>query len=189
MRRGWNAKYHIVTTIRCTCHTVNHHTLHLPHGAPTTQCTHHMVHLQHSAPTTWCTYLTLHLPHSTPTTQWTNPGPLPTTQCTEPGLSPTTQWTTTHCTYHTVHLPHSAPTTQCTDPGTSPTTCCTYHTEHMQLQCLMVWSGADYLSNRLLVWYHGLFCSIIRKLFEALDLWGLKKNGVKCWFTRITGRD
>ena len=165
VRRGWNAKYHIVATIRCTCHTVNHRKLHLPHGAPTTQCAHHMVYLQHSGLTTWW--------HTAPTTQWTEPGP-----------SPITQWTTTHCTYHTVHLPHSALTTQCTDLGPSPATCCTYHTVHMQLDILNSASRTlaefnmssqepglvEYIFSGAMVYFAAWY-----ELFEALDLWGLKK--------------
>ena len=166
-------KYHIVATIRCTCHAVNHHTLHLPHGAPTTQCAHHMVHLQHSGLTTWW--------HTAPTTQWTEPGP-----------SPITQWTTTHCTYHTVHLPHSALTTQCTDLGPSPATCCTYHTVHMQLDILNSASRTlaefNMSSWIYLLRSHGLFRSVIRAIW-TLGFVGVKKIGVKCWFTGITGGD
>lgn len=98
VKRGWNAKYHIVTTIWCTYHTVNHQTLHLPHGAPTTRCTYQIVHLPHNGPTQ-----APYLPHSEPS-----------------HTAPTTQ-----CTYHIVHLPHNAltqashlslaaPTIQCT---------------------------------------------------------------------------
>lgn len=95
VRRGWNAKYHIVTTIRCTCHTVNHHTLHLPHSATTTWCTYNIVHLPHGVPTTRCTYHTMDRPR-----------PL-----TFHSVHRTRSFTYHTVNHHTLHLPHGAPTT------------------------------------------------------------------------------
>ena len=99
VRRGWNTKHHMVTTIRRTAahlyHTVNHYRVHLPHGASITQCTSHTLHGSrflnyHTAlQPKFFTYHTVHLPCGA----WTQVPQLPHSAPTQALHAPTTQCT------------------------------------------------------------------------------------------------
>ena len=119
LRRGWNTKHHMVTTIRRTAahlyHTVNHYRVHLPHGASITWCTNHTLHGSR--------FLNYHHTVHLPCGAWTQVPQLPNSAPTQ-ALHAPTGWCTylvvhgpRFLNYHTVRrpkhfmqLPHSAPT-------------------------------------------------------------------------------
>ena len=94
LRRGWNTKHYIITTIRRTAahlyHTMNHHRVQLPHGASITWCTYHTLHGSR-----FLNYLTVHRPKFFTYHKVHLSHGAPTRQCADPSTS---------CTYHTVIL-------------------------------------------------------------------------------------